>query len=659
MKGWSDLNLDRFITLSPRNHSRANSLERIDSRIFEDKNENLDLQKFFSGISEESKKNGYRLTAAKKKMEDHCSKMIQVSQEAFKILEQTNSKYVLRKKNELKNGLMKGLWNNFKKFIDKINKNFDSVFKNQSELDFSSLTEKYLEVCLFNLKYFYEKIFFLSTKKYSKHKFDDQRHHKFSFDEGGRNYTDDFCNMNKRENVESSGLSKRSVTSESFKSEKYENEMQKCLNALIQCKKLPVRKFSSSSNSFFLDKKCNNNKDSHNISFENSFPNKDHNNHALDEICMEIGSFYPNNNFIMANCDRLSIPSENENYSIFGNENQRKKNRYNSFESNNHSFGFDIKEDVIINSKPNDIFTNNKQIIEEEDEEENTTTNKLVSEKNIEFTLTNSNWNIDEGKKRRKWKQQEDDFLLQVLIDNFPNKPNKKICKYISEKLQRSNESLKKRFNIIKKNNSELFSEMKLKIINSITETKSKENQTIPMNVHSKQSDISLSINKKNIFNETSQTSNSIKWCKSTFNKIKDYIKDEPKRFDQIYLFLKLDSENERMRLESDLINLQEICKLRASEEKFVFIKVKIKEALMKPDPGIFNKDNYSAILDYIFTSFYYIDFEPIMYSELKVKVINHFENLQENISNFDEQFQNYLLQSQFFSIQRKEIYFI
>ena len=70
-------------------------------------------------------------------------------------------------------------------------------------------------------------------------------------------------------------------------------------------------------------------------------------------------------------------------------------------------------------------------------------------------------------------------------------------------------------------------------------------------------------------------------------------------------------------------------------------------------------KGGYSAILDFVFTSFYHQNFEKMSLKVLKIKVIKQFDLLDSTIQSFDNQFIQFLFDSQFFYMVDENVFFI
>ena len=186
-------------------------------------------------------------------------------------------------------------------------------------------------------------------------------------------------------------------------------------------------------------------------------------------------------------------------------------------------------------------------------------------------------------------------------------------------------------------------------------ETTSRGNVTIS---HSGTSSCLLNINSKNIFKQDSLSNDRYCHILKTFEVVKPFISGNEKSFNEIQNFLKIETEQQFNLLVNHLETLKQMCKLQSREAVFIVMRDVVINTLQEKKENFWPEGGYSAILDFIFTSFYHKNFEKMSLQEIKEKVIGQF-NFDIKMQSFDEEFVQYLQQSQYFLISRKEVYFI
>lgn len=522
--------LDGMVTLSCEEKSANNSMERIDWKTFNQRSRSPDLNRFFSHAESHSSDKALekiKISSIKKKIEKICRDMIEISQQAFGVLEEGNTLLVLKKKAEFRKSFLQKTWRYQKRFMDRTRKGLNKLFSEKNKgFHCSSFVEKYLEMCMLNLKTFFVQVYESSTKYFA-----NKRGKNNTMDHDGKKC----CHENRflretnqelqqkirrkfskiQEKEFSADHSKSSLTSQSKSPKTFKNKMEICLESVI--KKLEkesggislheskdkIQKRKKSGNSFQMSnawaKNLENTSNRPRIdSFDNWSP--------LRDIWREMGE---NNQgtgrFFMANCEELKdfngeVIQEEENE-----ENFKELNESVDYWKHSQSFlavrkpswldnqGVNVNkhdgrknstnshtQDVFFQNLKNDVKLNKRDQpsleIPSEKYENNNLQNNLDFVSKLKNEIQNSKnqesiKSYNKPKKtRRKWKDREDEIVFQTMEQLYPKKLNQENIRMLANELGRTESSIKYRIRILKKKYQNHFQNLAGEIMSSVVQ---------------------------------------------------------------------------------------------------------------------------------------------------------------------------------------------
>ena len=660
MAQWN-LDYSHSIERSSRNLEKSpDFINKIDSKIFESFYDSPDLNRFFKQASNHVNIEKKKISQIKKKISKVCEQMISISKEAFCFLEEGNTLQVLKKKSEFKPEFLRGVWKNYKKFMEKGFRNAERAFQTERDFNIVVFVERYLETCLLNLKFFFVHLYEMATKFYAKRRtnqvswnsqripFGEKKKRKFSCEELD---SKNLCRRHKRgkQKEDSADLSK-SVTSESMSPEMMRNKMETQLSKLLSMKFSKREKEGPN----WL-KKINQNESPESESWRERGDSE-----ILKEVCLGLKDMHysqnPNNQFVIANCEGFKEEGglEIEKEAVSGSPSLDfeilKEDNLRSMQD----FLIENNENFLATRKPSWLDNDQMEAIRKEEER------RREGEKREE--------NVCKKIKRRKWLEEENEILMAFLREIYPKAVSSSKIVELANKLNRSKSSISNRLRILKKNRKKELEQIAEKMIGSALskaeisnrqtltyEKKSKENQLKIEEEATKPSEANLKRKTqkgKQVFPERYFV------ILETFKAIEPFISGEERSFNEIQTFLKVETESQFSTLVDHLEELKQMCKLRSREAVFILVREVVVKALRQKKENFWPENGYSAILDFIFTSFYHKNFVKMSLRELKEKVIGQF-NFDVQVESFDEQLLQYLRQSQYFLFSRKEVFFI
>lgn len=666
---------------SPRNRKTSHSIDKIDFEIFSPMRDSPDLGRFFSHVSAKGHGEGLKTANIKKKISRVCEDMMRISKEAVSFLEEGNALQVLRKKSEFKPDFLRGIWKNYKRFISRSVKSLQLVFAHSQESNIAAFVEKYLETCLLNLKFFFVHVYEMATKFYAK-----KRAHQVSWDCGfsparstrKRKFSCEIANSKGSRRVkqpldESADLSKSSVTSKSMSPELTKNKMEKMLSQVLSIKHGRRRLRSERGSSGNVRGTPQN--ELRSLSRKSSI---------LKDVFEGLGAIHSSDhssaNFIIANCDELIEPSRNMpepklddslNYDLSDANGQLDMQQF--LVGTNDSFlakrkpswlDKDPTEGAAKDTHPRqEVFLEERlERVEEEVEEE-------------DMCKFGVNQKTQQKKRRRKWLRSEDEVLLAFLRNVFPKSVASTELVELASKLGRSKSSISNRLRVLKKSHKHEFQNLASQIIGSVL-SKTHEDPTLKTTSEqeSKKTKRELKIeshtnpSSKNTLTSgwgelTNQRTKGglgerYSWILKTFTALEPLLSSGEKTFEEVQNFLKVERDEQFRLLVDHLQDLRQMCKIQSREAVFIEMREAVKMTLQQKKQNFWPEGGYSAILDFIFTSFYHKNFAKMTLREIKEKVIGQF-NFDVQIRCFDEQFLQFLRQSQYFLISRKEVFFL
>ena len=854
--------LDGMVTLSRESKSANNSMERIDWKVLNHGSPSPGLDRFF--LQAESQPSNpdlakIKISRIKKKIVKICDNMIQISEQAFGVLEEGNTRLVLNKKAEFRQSFLKKIWRYQKRFMNRTRKGLGKMFSEKDQIfQCSSFVEKYLEMCMLNLKTFFVQVYGLSTKYYANKRGQAPEGQIDETTQSKSNHENRFLRKTKRcwkesmnrkfssknEKEFSASHSKSSITSESKSPKSFKNKMEICLESVIS-KLDKKREFVSkrgsfedvyrrkaSSNSFQMSNAWANKLDAPvNRSRIDSFDNWS----PLRDIWREMGGDADGRRkkgrFLMANCGELK--GVDEQMILEEQEGIMDLNASVDYLKQSQSF-LAVRKPSWLENQCHDIVRINER------KNSNNISKKFLKSKTKDFkdlgilnrnqdnctsvtpgnshhthTISNHHQNQQNPMKTqshrskgkmipkntgRKWKTEEDEYVLKLLQSTYPKKPTSENIKNLANDLGRSESSIKYRIRILKKKHREYFQNLAGDIMSSVVQRSqtgsiplnslSKTNEcgslsqslrceTASMNLNSKTqndsiivadsqtvtmnngfksghckpqinvqstfenqipeiqietignessmqssekmglirdnelnnndnnyyanntalkiplasnrnsnlrnstsirlninqssepttklleersfpSDISLNINKQNIFDQPIISAEHFNQLNATLSKIEPIIKDEGATFEEICKYLgDVKTEQDQQHMSDQLLQLKEMCKINSRPEKYISTRHEIIIRLQREGSRFWEKGGYSAILDFVFTSFYHQNFEKMSLKVLKIKVIKQFDLLDSTIQSFDNQFIQFLFDSQFFYMVDENVFFI
>ena len=674
-----DLSNDMHAT-PPRTRKSSHSIDKIDYQIFSPMRDSPDLGRFFSRASISGHVEGLKTAGFKKKISRVCEDMIRISREAVSFLEEGNALQVLRKKSEFKPDFLRGLWKNYKRFLTRSVKSLQSVFEQPQDSNVTAFVEKYLETCLLNLKFFFVHLYEMATKFYAK-----KRAHQVSWDCGLSNP----CPLRKRkfscENAdtrgsgrvgqpcgESADLSKSSVTSKSMSPDLAKNKMEKLLTQLLTTNRIKTPSSRAEPKTHRRTRRTPHKK-SGSLSRKSSI---------LKDVFEGLGAIHSSDhnsaNFIIANCDALvesgkPLPGPNLGDSL-------------NYDSSDDNTQFDRQyflggthDSFLAKRKPSWLDKDLAEGLQKEGHSKQDGPREepleRVEEESEEEVSVRPPPQPMSKKKRRKWLKSEDEVLLVFLRRVFPNSVSSAEMVQLASKLGRSKSSISNRLRVLKKAHKHEFQNMAGRIMGSVlsqtqegpprrTDSQQQSNnpkQSIECESHTHPSTGNhppsswIAPHNPRAKTETGERYSRIL---KTFAAIEPLLSSGEKTFVEVQNFLKVEREEQFHKVVDHLQELRQMCKLRSREAVFIEMREVVVKRLQQKKQGFWAEGGYSAILDFIFTSFYHKNFTQMTLREIKDKVIGQF-NFDVGIRCFDEQFLQFLRQSQYFLISRKEVFFL
>jgi hypothetical protein len=695
-------------------------MDKIDSRLFGTFNESPDLKRFFAQSSGKGDIEDIKISRIKNKISRICENLISVSQEAFSVLEEGNTIRVLKKKSEFKPEFLRGIWKNYKKFLTKSVKSVQKIFDNEKDFNIMCFTEKYLETCLLNLKCFFVHLYEMATKFYAKKRTDQvswisqkkecvsglrigwPQKRKFSFEEASKKrscWRKECQGTSKQRGCKASvELSKSSFTSESMSPEMVKNKMEIVLSELLS-KHTPQLKLNSSKESPNWMRSINS-KDTP----SKEGPRKRRKSSIIQDVFDGLEAIHYSqgntNRFFLAKCEGIGHEDDEEELLK---HHSSKRNSYSGIfeEGDEEDNNFQSMQNFLIETNENFIATRKPSWLDK-DKSENPIMNnvklesnwltrvderqELVPEKSEEYCDYGKNEVLEVKSKkkiiRKKWTPEEDKILFDFLKETYPKKIISSQILNLAEQLNRTKSSISNRLKMLKKNKKkelekiteEMIGTVLPKTRHSLRQTNSSRNKSKGTHIKEESQNpfSSNNIDSCNTFKTEMRSQHMFSNPKSeqsisreryikileTFKAIQPLISEKEQSFIEIQNYLKVETEWQFNTLVDHIEELKTICKIRSREAVFIQMREVVVKTLQQKKENFWPEGGYSAILDFIFTSFYHQDFAQLSLKEIKEKVIGQF-NFDMNIESFDEQFLQYLQNSQYFLISRKEVYFI
>ena len=685
----------------PQLNLSQHSIDKIDSRLFQAHHDSPNLNRFFSQASGSNKLENIKISRIKGKMNKICENMVSLAKEAFSFLEEGNTLRVLRKKNEFKPDFLRGVWKNYKKFLTRSVKAVQKVFEDEKEFNAVLFTEKYLETCMLNFKFFFVHLYEMATKFYAKKRTNQvswisqnpslaRRKRKFSFEDPNLQLR---CGRKgqlgslQRVVEASADLSKSSVTSHSMSPEMVKNKMEKMLSKILSRHSLKVSLNSSRDSPNWTQQIHGPGTPEQGLARERSHSS------VLKDVCdgLEAIHYSQNNtnNFVIANCEDLQrgqgLSAEDKG--------SRKRGSYSRIFEEEDSAGEDdlqSMQNFLIETTDNFIATRKPSWLDKD--KPDVAPSKLLigiggeneskmdrKDKSREMKMNAKGAGLRKIT-RKKWTSQEDEHLLKFLKSTFPKKISSEQIVALGFKLNRTKSSISNRLKILKKNHKPELERITEEMVDSaLPKTRPSLRQTCSSRKKSRTSKLQMesptwrtqnisdsnpnvTIGSDSLTKQQSieKSRSSERYCLilKTFKTIQPLLDEQERSLIEIQNFLRVDTEAQFAWLVDHLQELRTMCKIRSREAVFIRMREVVIKTLQQKKENFWPEGGYSAILDFVFTSFYHQDFGQMCLRDIKEKVVGQF-NFDMNIDSFDEQFVQFLQHSQYFLISRKEVYFI